>query len=162
MSAIKAAKSGNFKQSGLVTTQIPFLRNALPKLANTPELLIYKVKTDAYKFSWALIPMSVPFLWLLFPFSSRFKLYDHTIFVTYSLCFMTLLVVAGVLLGAAGLGSLAGLLFLVPPIHMHRQLKGTYELSTWSALWRSLLLTVFALIAISLFFSALVAVGVSD
>ena len=74
-----------------------------------PELLLYKLKTNAYKFSWMLIPLSVPFLWLLFPFSRRFRLYDHTVFVTYSLCFMTLLVVTAVLIGLAGLPSDRGL-----------------------------------------------------
>lgn len=160
--AIQRVKSGNLSQSGLVTTDIPLLRHALPKVANNPELLIYKVKTEAYKFSWALIPISVPFVWLLFPFSRRFRLYDHTIFVTYSLSFMTLLVVAGVLLGAIGLGSIEGLLFLVPPIHMYRQLRGTYALSRWSTIWRAALLTIFALIAISLFVSLLVTIGLLD
>ncbi len=42
--------------------------------------------------SWLLIPLSLPFMWLLFPFSRRFRLYDHVVFVTYSLGFMTLLV----------------------------------------------------------------------
>ena len=31
-------------------------------------------------------------MWLLFPFSRHFRLYDHTVFVTYLLGFMTLLV----------------------------------------------------------------------
>ena len=54
--------------------------------------MLFKLKSNGYKYSWALIPLSVPFVWLLFPFSSRFRLYDHTVFVTYSLCFMLLLV----------------------------------------------------------------------
>ena len=29
-----------------------------------PKLLLYKLKTSAYKYSWALIPISVPFVWL--------------------------------------------------------------------------------------------------
>jgi hypothetical protein len=162
IAAIQAVKSGNLKAAGVVNTDIPFLGKALPKFTQNPELLLYKIKTDAYKFSWALIPISVPFVWLLFPFSRRFRLYDHTVFVTYSLCFMTLLVVAGVLIGAIGLGSLTGLLFLVPPIHMYRQLKGAYALSSWGALWRASLLTIFALIAISLFVSLLVTIGLLD
>jgi hypothetical protein len=162
ISAIQGAKSGNVRQSGLVNADVPFLRNALPKLAKNPELLVYKVKTEAYKFSWALIPISVPFVWLLFPFSRRFKLYDHTVFVTYSLCFMSLLVVAGAIVGAIGLASVSGLLFLVPPIHMYRQLKGAYGLTRWAAAWRASLLTLFAVIAISLFVSTLVTIGLSD
>jgi len=162
IAAIQGAKSGNLQQAGAITTDAPFLRNALPKLAKNPELLVYKVKTEAYKFSWALIPISVPFVWLLFPFSRRFKLYDHTVFVTYSLCFMSLLVVAGAILGAIGLDSVTGLLFLVPPIHMYRQLKGAYGLTRWGAAWRASLLVIFAVIAISVFVSTLVTIGLSD
>ncbi len=59
-----------------------WIRGFLDETSKNPELLFYKVKTNAYKFSWALIPISVPFIWLLFPFSRRFRLYDHTVFVT--------------------------------------------------------------------------------
>ncbi len=104
----------------------------------------------------------MPFVWLLFPFSRRFRLYDHTVFVTYSLCFMMLLVVAGVLFQAASIGAIAGLLWLIPPFHMYRQLKGTYALSRWGAIWRATLLTVFALIVVSLFAAVLVGVGMFD
>lgn len=132
------------------------------KASKNPELLFYKIKTNAYKFSWALIPISVPFLWLLFPFSRRFRLYDHTVFVTYSLSFMSLLVIAAALLNAAGLTSLASLLFLVPPFHMYRQLKDTYSLSRSGALWRTSLLLIFAAMALALFGSALLGFGLFD
>jgi hypothetical protein len=130
----------------------------LQEAAKNPELLFYKLKTNAYKFSWALIPISVPFVWLLFPFSRRFHLYDHTVFVTYSLCFMMLLLAASSVVGVVS-NSIAGFAFFVPPFHMYRQLRGTYELSKGSAIWRALLLTIFAFIAISLFASLLVAIG---
>jgi len=129
--------------------------------AKNPELLFYKLKTNAYKFSWALIPISVPFVWLLFPFSRRFKLYDHTVFVTYSLCFMMLLLAAGSLIGLVS-ESVASLAWFVPPIHMYRQLKGAYGVSTGGAIWRTFALTIFAFIAISLFASLLVAIGAFD
>jgi hypothetical protein len=126
--------------------------------AKNPELLFYKLKTNAYKFSWALIPISVPFVWLLFPFSRRFRLYDHTVFVTYSLCFMMLLLAAGSLIGVVS-ESIASIAWFVPPIHMYRQIRGTYGVSKRGAVWRTFLLTIFAFIAISLFASLLVAVG---
>ena len=96
-------------------------------------MLLYKLKTNAYKFSWALIPISVPFVWLLFPFSRRFRLYDHTVFVTYSLCFMMLLLMAGTLVGlvSPSIASLAW--FFIPPIHMYRQLRGAYSLTRWGS-----------------------------
>jgi len=70
--------------------------------------------------------------------------------------------VAGAILGAIGLDSVTGLLFLVPPIHMYRQLKGAYGLTRWGAAWRASLLVIFAVIAISLFVSTLVTIGLSD
>jgi hypothetical protein len=126
--------------------------------AKNPELLFYKLKTNAYKFSWALIPISVPFVWLLFPFSRRFRLYDHTVFVTYSLCFMMLLLAASSIVGLVS-ESIASLAWFVPPIHMYRQLRGTYALGKGAAIWRTALLTIFAFIAISLFASLLFALG---
>jgi len=130
----------------------------LNEASKNPELLFYKLKTNAYKFSWALIPISVPFVWLLFPFSRRFRLYDHTVFVTYSLCFMMLLLAVSSVVGLVS-DSIAGLAFFVPPFHMYRQLRGTYSLSKGGAIWRAVLLSIFAFIAIGLFASLLVAVG---
>jgi hypothetical protein len=132
--------------------------NRIDKAAKNPELLFYKLKTNAYKFSWALIPISVPFVWLLFPFSRRFRLYDHTVFVTYSLCFMMLLLAAGSVVGLIS-ETLASLAWFVPPVHMYRQLRGAYGVSKRGAAWRTVLLTMFAFIAISLFGSLLVALG---
>ncbi|HEX4738791.1 MAG TPA: DUF3667 domain-containing protein [Allosphingosinicella sp.] len=131
-----------------------------------PQLLAYKVQTNAYKFSWMLIPISVPFVWILFLHRRRyraFKAYDHTVFVTYSLSFMTLLLVALSLLHALFLPTnLAGLAFaFIPPVHIYRQLRGAYALSWFSALWRMLVLVFFACFAaLSLFLLLLLALGV--
>ena len=139
-----------------------WIEEAYLKAKKNPDLLIYKLKTNAYKFSWALIPLSVPFMWLLFPFSRRFRLYDHTVFVTYSLSFMSLLIIAAMLLGTAGLGSIASLALLVPPIHMYVQLKGAYGLGRFAALWRTVLLVSFAFVAVLFFALLLLALGVLD
>ena len=139
-----------------------WLRNPIEQAGRNPDLLLYKIKSSAYKWSWAIIPLSVPFLWLLFPFSRRFRLYDHLIFVTYSLSFMTLLVCAATLIGVAGLGAVAGFAMLVPPIHMYRQLRGAYSLSGWSALWRTMLLVTAAVVVLAMFFVGLVGVGLFD
>jgi hypothetical protein len=135
-----------------------WLSGFVDKTSRNPELLFYKVKTNTYKFSWALIPISVPFMWLLFPFSRRFRMYDHTVFVTYSLCFMMLLLVAGSTLGLVW-PTIASLLFFVPPFHMYRQLKGTYSLGRWGALWRTTLLVGFAWAAIGMFVALIVGMG---
>jgi hypothetical protein len=145
-----------------VSSDMPQWINArFGQIARNPELLIYKLKTNAYKLSWALIPISVPFVWLLFPFSRRFRLYDHTIFVTYSLCFMLLLLMAGTLIGLVS-PSITSLAWFVPPIHMYRQLRGTYDLNRWGAIWRATLLTLFAFLAGTVFLMVIVGMGLFD
>ena len=159
LAAIQTVKIGPAAAAEIDSEGAPgWLRGFIDETSANPELLFYKVKTNAYKFSWALIPISVPFVWLLFPFSRRFRAYDHTVFVTYSLCFMTLLLVVGSTLGLIW-PTIASLLFFVPPFHMYRQLKGTYQLGRWGALWRTTLLVGFAFAAIGLFAALIVGVG---
>jgi len=142
------------------------LDRGLDKANRNPALLLYKLQTNAYKFSWALIPLSVPFLWLLFLHRRRYRTqygaYDHLVFITYSVAFMSMLGIALVLLWATGLsgGLLQSLVLLIPPIHMYRQLKGAYQLSRWSTLWRTLMLLLSAGLASSLFLLLLLALGV--
>ena len=160
---MEAVRSGNLDGAGVGATRIPgWVGQGVSKAARNPELVVYKLKTNAYKFSWLIIPLSVPFVWLLFPFSRRFRFYDHIVFVTYSLCFMSMLVVAGLLFGAIGMTSAAGLLWLIPPFHMYRQLKGAYSLGRAGALWRTALLLLFATIVLALFSAVLVGVGTYD
>ena len=136
----------------------PFIQNA----RDNPEMVSMKVQDAASKYSWLLIPMSVPFMWLLFPFRRRYNTYDHTVFVTYSLSFMMLLVITGSLLVAVGMSSLAGMLFFVPPFHMYRHLKQSYELGKWGAIMRTMALVTFAFIAAALFMVTAVAIGALD
>lgn len=158
------AKDGVLKGGAVtVSDDVPaWLRNPIRHASANPDLLLYKLKSGAYKWSWALIPLSVPFLWLLFPFSRQFRLYDHTVFVTYSLSFMTLLVVAVALVSAAGLAAAPVALFVIPPVHMYRQLKGAYSLSTAGAVVRTLALSFAAVLALIFFTTAMVAVGLLD
>ncbi len=139
-----------------------WVRQAVARIQRDPAGFFGKVQDATSKFSWLLIPLSVPFLWLLFPFNRRFHLYDHTVFVTYSLSFMMMLVIAGGLLASLGLPSIASLLFFVPPVHMYRQLKGAYRLSRVNALLRTMLLLNFAFVVSSLFFLAMLGIGLFD
>ena len=129
---------------------------AWKKAKENPALLIYKLQTNAYKYSWLLIPLSVPFMWLLFPFSRRFHLYDHTVFVTYSLSFMLLLVAVFSLMVYFGAGALTVVPVLYVPFHLYRQLKGAYGLSRAGAIGRTYLTLCFAAIVLALFASVLV------
>lgn len=162
MTALAAVKNGKIDPSFHFAGEFADgLNGALGSAAKNPELLFYKLKTNAYKFSWALIPISVPFVWLLFPFSRRFKLYDHIVFVTYSLCFMMLLLALSSVVGLVS-DSISSLAWFVPPVHMYRQLRGAYGVSKTGAVWRTVLLTLFAFIAIGLFAGLLVALGAFD
>lgn len=130
------------------------------KLQN-PELLLYKIKSSSYKYSWALIPLSLPFMWMLFAWRRQYRMYDHAIFVIYSISFMNLLFVVMALFSLSPLLSwLDAWLLLVPSIHMFAQLKGAYRLRTFSAAWRTVALLFVTAVVLSIFVSLLVVLGV--
>jgi hypothetical protein len=147
-----------------IETNWTWLDHAIAKAQENPSLTLYKLQNNAYKFSWALIPISVPFVWLLFLHRRRYRAYhayDHVVFVTYSISFMGLMLVSLSLLRALGLPeALIGFVFtLAPPIHIFRQLRGAYQLGWLSALWRTALLLLFASWAATIFFLMLLALG---
>ena len=157
------AKAGD---SGYITvkkgkTGVALIDGLVDKWKANPSLMAYKLQTNSYKFSWLLIPLSIPFVWLLFAWRRRFKAYDHAIFVTYSLSFMTLFAIALTLLGLIGTGG--GAIFmafvLLAPIHIYKQLRGTYELSRFSASWRLAVLLFFIQVILMIFLQVLVLVG---
>jgi len=129
---------------------------------NDPEFAAYKIKEKAAKLSFLLVPLSLPILWLLFAARREVNLYDHTVFALYSLSFMSLLVVANMLLGSAGLGVAASVLALIPPLHMFAQLKGTYRLSVRGALWRTAVLSIASLFVLALFAGLMLLIGLID
>jgi hypothetical protein len=142
------------------------LDHGIEKAAKNPSLLFYKLQSNAYKFSWALIPISLPLLWVLFLHRRRYrayKAYDHIVFITYSIAAMSLLLIAAVLLNTMGVtgGWLMILLVFVPPLHIYRQLRGAYQLSRPSAIWRTFALLFFASWALTFFTLLLLALGVS-
>ena len=117
-----------------------------------PDLALYKLKSTAYKLSFMLIPISLPFLWLMFFWKRGVAMYDHGVFALYSLSFMSLLFTAAALMAMMGVSSgviAMGIIF-VPPVHMFAQLRGTYGLGLFAASWRTIALlgicgTVFVL-----------------
>jgi Protein of unknown function (DUF3667) len=139
------------------------LNEAVKHAAENPQLMIYKIQSNAYKFSWALIPISVPFVWLLFFWRRRFKMFDHAVFVTYSLTFMMLLgVVVALLLQFTATEAIGGfMLAFVPPIHLYRHLHHAYETSRFGAFWRMCILSGFAMTALTLFVMLIITLGVT-
>jgi Protein of unknown function (DUF3667) len=139
------------------------LNEAAKHAMDNPQLVLYKIQSSAYKFSWALIPISAPFVWLLFFWRRRFKMFDHAVFVTYSLTFMMLLGTLCAMLiqfpATEWLGGLA--LAFYPPIHMYRHLHHAYETTRFGAFWRMIILSVFAMTALTLFAALIVTLGVT-
>jgi hypothetical protein len=131
------------------------------KWRENPGLMLYKLQNNSYKFSWLLIPLSLPFMWLLFAWKRGVRVYDHAIFVTYSIAFMSLLFVVASLLGIWGVpgGVIAPLVTLLPAWHLYRQLRGAYGLSRVSALWRLAVLAVMIVVIIMLFLQILLILG---
>jgi hypothetical protein len=153
----------NFRFTDLEFPGAAYLNTAAKKATKNPQLLIYKMQSNAYKYGWALIPISVPFVWLLFFWRRQFKMFDHAVFVTYSLTFMMLLGIISALLISYSTTEVIGgfLLAFAPPIHMYRHLKYAYQISRFGAFWRTCLLSGFAMAALSLFAALVVALGVA-
>lgn len=138
------------------------LDHGIEKWKKNPALMIYKLQSSGYKFSWLLIPLSLPFVWLLFFWKREYKLYDHTVFITYSIAFMSLLFIAVTIGSAIGVSpALLGLAAtLIPFAHIARQLQQAYRLGWVSAIVRTLILTVLVEIVLILFFLILFLLGI--
>ena len=156
----EAAHNGNITiNTGFKTVD----KKILEKLKN-PELAIYKIQNTAYKFSFLLVPISLPFMWLLFFWKRGVTLFDHAVFILYSLSFMSLLFVLGALV-VLWVEPLAGFFFsslaFVIPAHFYFQLKGAYGLGWFSALWRTFFLLIFCALALSFFLLAIIVLGLA-
>jgi hypothetical protein len=129
-----------------------------------PELVLYKIQGKAYKLSFLLVPMSLPWLWLMFFWKRKFRMYDHAIFALYSISFMSLLFILGSGGLALGIDTLWFWvpLILAPLVHMYVHLKGTYEIGTLGALWRTVALWFGAVITLSLYAVFMITLGVLD
>jgi hypothetical protein len=147
-----------------VNTGWPALDEGIKKANKNPELALYKLQSAAYKYSWALIPISVPFVALLFLWRRRFKMYDHAIFVTYSLSFMMLLAttVSVLVMMGAPRWIWGNMIAFAPPVHIFFQLRGAYQLRWFSALWRTFALLIFSAITLSLFAMLLLGLGLME
>jgi hypothetical protein len=131
------------------------------EIKDNPSLAFYKLKIASYKYSWALIPLSVPFMWLLFFWRRDIHLYDHAIFITYSISFMMAFLILLTLAAAFGVsGAIWGTaLGIVPPLHLYKQLRHAYGLSRFGAMLRLFLLSIAVTIVLMIFFTLLLMIG---
>jgi hypothetical protein len=162
------AAKANVQGSTDIDTGWPALQQRLEhgarELKDNPALAAYKLKIASYKYSWALIPLSVPFMWILFFWRRDIHLYDHAIFITYSITFMMMFLIVLTLAAAFGVsGAIWGTaLGIIPPLHLYKQLRYAYGLSRFGALLRLFLLTVAISIVLVFFFALLLMIGMID
>jgi hypothetical protein len=137
------------------------LEHGAKELKDNPSLAFYKIKIASYKYSWALIPLSVPVMWLLFFWRRDIHLYDHAIFITYSISFMMMFLILLTLAAAFGVsGAIWGTaLGIVPPLHLYKQLRHAYGLSRFGAFLRLFLLSIGISIVLTIFFVLLLLIG---
>jgi Protein of unknown function (DUF3667) len=137
-----------------------WLSKRLGDAKQNPDLLVFRLKNAAYKFSWVLVPLTLPLIWLLFARRRDVSLYHHAIFGIYSLSFVSLLAIVAASLLSIGAGVVGALLMaIVPPVHMFQQLRGAYQLGRWSALWRTAALAVMTTTVLSAWIAALLLIG---
>lgn len=133
-----------------------WMQEKLNHAAANPELVFYKMKGSASKFALLLLPLALPVMWLLFPFSRRHVMFDHCVFILYSLSFAAC---AMMILSLMSLANFAGvgftLICVAMPLHMYRQLRGAYLLTRFQAVWRTMALLFAAFISLALYATAL-------
>ncbi|ATQ76596.1 hypothetical protein CR152_20305 [Massilia violaceinigra] len=145
-----------------VETGWPAVNAAVKHAADNPELTLYKLKSSGAKFSFLLVPISLPFLWLLFFWRRGVTMYDHAVFSLYSLSFMSLMFALVFAIGHAGFGTLAGAVVVcLPPVHMFLQLRGAYALSRGEAFWRTLALLCIAGVVFLLYIGLILMLSVA-
>ncbi len=130
----------------------PVIINGVSHALQNPDLVLYKFKNTLSKLAFLLVPISLPFLWLMFALRRQHSMFEHAVFSLYSLSFMSILMMLCSILGALSWYSLSTLLLIVvPPIHMYRHLRNTYQLSVLATLWRTIALLFVAFISLLIF-----------
>ncbi|WP_373488375.1 DUF3667 domain-containing protein [Blastomonas sp.] len=138
-----------------------WLRKAIKKANKNPDLLLYKLQSNGYKFAWLLIPLSIPFVWLVTIGKRGHRFYDHAVFTTYSIAFMSLLFIVMTLSVKFNIlpDVIIPLAVLFAPFHMYRQLRHAYGSSRLGAVLRLSLLLLFTSIVALLFLLTLITLG---
>jgi hypothetical protein len=131
------------------------------KMMQNPGLAMYKLQSNGYKFAWLLIPLSLPFVWVVTIGARGHRFYDHAVFTTYSISFMCLLFLTVAILANLGVddGILAAAFMLIPPIHIYKQLRHTYGFSRVTSLIRLAVMLLSIMLIMALFASILLFLG---
>lgn len=154
----EGAKSGKLKVNLGNATLTQKAQEAL----RNPQLALYKVQGKIYKFSFLLVPMSLPWLWLMFAFRRDVRMYDHAVFALYSISFMSLVFIAISIGLTFDFVDQMAFMLLVPPLHMFAQLKGAYRIGWLSAAWRTVALTIAAGLTLCLYLAIALGMGLIE
>ena len=154
------AKSGKLKVNLGNATLTQKAQEAL----RNPQLALYKVQGKIYKFSFLLVPMSLPWLWLMFAFRRDVRMYDHAVFALYSISFMSLVFTAlSIVLSFDAVDSTPfAVLLLALPVHMFAQLKGAYQVGWIGAAWRTAALMFASVLTLCVYLVITLAMGLLD
>jgi hypothetical protein len=162
-STLPGAAANALKQGDVsISTGFPAIDKKITEKLKNPDLFIYKLQSTAYKFAFLLVPLTLPFLWLLFAWKKDVTLFDHVVFSLYSLSFVTILATVEVVtaqLAPPVSDAVGGWLLAGMPAHMFFQLKGGYALGWFSAAWRLIALLLCLTVVIGLFVLAIIALG---
>jgi hypothetical protein len=153
----ESAERGELK----VNTGWPALDATLKENLVNPELALYRIQNAAYENAFLLVPISLPLIWLLFMWRRGTTLFDHSVYILYSLSFVSLLFIVFSLLSMIprAAGVLAAPLMIGSLVHSFFHLKGGYQLSWFSAAWRLPFQLVFALIGLTIYLIVIIVLG---
>lgn len=152
----EAAESGKLRSD----TGFAVFDQRIQQSLMNPDLALYKVQEAASKYSFLLVPLALPFMWLLFIWKRGTTLYDHVVFTLYSLCFASIAFMAIAISGRLNAEFAGAMIFVFGiPVHTFFHLKGAYALGWWSALWRTSFLLLFSIVVLSLFLVAILFLG---
>lgn len=155
-----AIKTGKLKVNlGNVT-----LNATATEALKNPQLALYKIQGKIYKFSFLLVPMSLPWLWLMFAFRRDVRMYDHAVFALYSISFMSLVFTAlSIVLSLDAIDPAPfAVLLLAPPVHMFAQLKGAYQIGWFGAAWRTAALMFASVLTLCFYLVVTLGLGLVD
>ncbi len=155
------AEAGQGEHGEQVITGWKSLDAKIVHAIRDPEFLLFKMEANGYKFSWALILLSMPFMRLFFLWKRGLAMFDHAVFVTYSLSFVSLLMVVMILWTKLAHLPGLGLLMLAFPVYLFLQIRGAYRLGLVSGLLMTMVVSVMAAVVLLIWIIGLLALGMA-
>lgn len=138
------------------------LQKGIKDINENSDFLLYKMKANGYKFSWLLIPVSIPFVWIAMLGVRGHHFYDHAIFTIYSMSFITILFIILAIMGSIGFlsGWLIPVGVMIPIIHLYKQIRHAYQLSRLQTVLRLIILCIGIVFSLLIFFAILLLLGI--